>query len=242
MAPVYDLMSSATRSLEMTMYELDDPNAEQILVSDAHRGVAVRVLLDEDYEGRSVNRATYEQLLAGGVAVRWANDREIFHQKTITVDDATSAIMTANLTSRYYPTTRDLVVIDRQPQDVAAIEHVFSEDFAGGEPSEALAGQDLVWSPGSEEALSSLIASATRSVICENEEMDSPYIESALEADARRRGGRDGRHDHQLLLPRRVSCSRSRGRAPRVISGYLLCPLHPCESHRRGQHAGVHRL
>jgi cardiolipin synthase A/B len=186
MAPVYELMSSATRSLEMTMYELDDPTAEQILVSDARRGVAVRVLLDEDYEGRSVNRAAYEEFQTGGVAVRWANDREIFHQKTITVDDATSAIMTANLTSRYYSTTRDLIVVDRQPQDVAAIEQVFSEDFAGGEPSEAPAGQDLVWSPGSEGPLSSLITSATRSVICENEEMDSPYIESALEADARR--------------------------------------------------------
>jgi phosphatidylserine/phosphatidylglycerophosphate/cardiolipin synthase-like enzyme len=179
-------MSSATRSLEMTMYELHDPTAEEILVSDAHRGVAVRVLLDEDYEGGSVNRASYEELQAGGVAVRWANDREIFHQKTITVDDATSAIMTANLTSQYYSTTRDLVVVDRQPQDVAAIEHVFSEDFDGGEPTEAPGGQDLVWSPGSEGALSSLITSATRSVICENEEMDSPYIESALEADARR--------------------------------------------------------
>jgi cardiolipin synthase len=186
MAPVYDLMSSAARSLDMTMYEFDDPTAEQILVSDAHRGVAVRVLLDEDYEGRSVNRVTDEELQAGGVAVRWANDSEIFHQKTITVDVATSVIMTANLTSRYYPTTRDLIVIDHEPEDVSAIEQVFDEDFAGGAPSVAPAGQDLVWSPGSQQALSALITSATRSIICENEEMDSSFIESALEADARR--------------------------------------------------------
>jgi cardiolipin synthase A/B len=186
MTPLYDLMSSATRSLDMTMYELDDPTAEHILISDAQRGVTVRVLLDEYYEGGSVNQGAYEELQEGGVEVRWANDTEIFHQKTITVDNATSAIMTGNLSSQDYSTTRDLVVIDRQPQDVSVIEQVFSEDFAGGAPSAGPTGQDLVWSPGSEETLSSLITSATRSVTCENEEMDSSYIESALEADAKR--------------------------------------------------------
>lgn len=186
MAPVYDLMSSAKRSIDMTMYELEDAAAEQVLISDAQRGVAVRVLLDEDYEGRSANQEAYEKLDDAGVAVRWSNDSEIFHQKTITVDGAASAIMTANLTSQYYSTTRDMIVIDHQPQDISAIEQVFSEDFAGGAPSPGPAGQDLVWSPRSEEALGSLITSATRSVICENEEMDSSSIESALEADAKR--------------------------------------------------------
>ena len=82
----------------------------------------------------------------------WANDSEIFHQKTITVDGDESAIMTGNLTPQYYATTRDFVVMDSQPADVAAIETVFARDWAGAVPSPGLPGIDLVWSPGSERA------------------------------------------------------------------------------------------
>ena len=110
----------------------------------------MRVLLDRDESGGSVNQAAYSTLSAAGVAVAWANDSEIFHQKTITVDGSESAIMTGNLTPQYYATTRDFVVIDRQPADTAAIEKVFASDWAGAAPSAAPAGGDLVWSPGSE--------------------------------------------------------------------------------------------
>ena len=186
MAPIYNFMGSARQSLDMTMYELSDPMAEQILIADHHKGVRVRVVLDHDYSGGSVNQAAYSTLSAAGVPVAWANDSEIFHQKTITVDGATSAIMTGNLTSQYYPTTRDFVVLDSQSADVAAIESVFDSDWTGAAPSGGPAGADLVWSPGSAPELIALIESAAHSVSVENEEMDSTPIEDALASDARR--------------------------------------------------------
>ena len=48
MTPIYNFMSSARRSLDMTMYELSDPTAEQLLIADHDKGVRVRVLLDHD--------------------------------------------------------------------------------------------------------------------------------------------------------------------------------------------------
>jgi cardiolipin synthase len=186
MAPIYNFMSSARTSLDMTMYELSDTTAEQILIADHSRGVRVRILLDHAYGGESVNQAAYSTLSSVGVPVAWANDSEIFHQKMITVDGAESAIMTGNLTSEDYPTTRDFVVIDNQASDVAAIESVFARDWSGAVPSAGPSGADLVWSPGSESQLDNLIGSAQRSVVAENEEMDSPSIEGALESDARR--------------------------------------------------------
>jgi cardiolipin synthase A/B len=170
----------------MTMYELSDPTAEQILIADHRRGVRVRVLLDRDYSGGSVNQAAYTTLSAAEVPVAWANDSEIFHQKTITVDGDESAVMTGNLTPQYYATTRDFVVMDRQPPDVAAIESAFATDWSGSSPSPGQPGTDLVWSPGSEPQLAALIRSAAHSVVAENEEMDSTPIEDALEADAER--------------------------------------------------------
>jgi cardiolipin synthase A/B len=186
MAPIYNFMSSARRSLDMTMYELSDATAEQILIADHNKGVRVRVLLDHDYSGGSVNQSAYSTLSAAGVPVAWANGSEIFHQKTITVDDSESAIMTGNLTSQYYSTTRDFVVLDNQAPDVAATESVFDSDWVGAAPSPGPAGDDLLWSPGSESALIALLDSAAHSVVVENEEMNSTAIEAALEADARR--------------------------------------------------------
>jgi cardiolipin synthase len=186
MTPIYNFMSSARTSLDMTMYELSDTSADQILIADHNRGVRVRVLLDHAYSGGSVNQAAYSALSAAGVPIAWANDSEIFHQKTITVDGTESAIMTGNLTSEYYPTTRDFVVMDTQANDVAAIESVFATDWSGAAPSAGPPGADLVWSPGSESPLVSLIESAGHSVVVENEEMDSTSIEDALESDARR--------------------------------------------------------
>jgi cardiolipin synthase len=186
MNPFYSFMSSARRSLDMTMYELSDPTAEQILISDYKRGVRVRVLLDRDYSGGTFNLAAYTALASAGVPVAWTNDSEIFHQKTITVDDSESAIMTGNLTPQYYATTRDLVVMDSQPPDVAAVESVFATDWSGAAPSPGAPWADLVWSPGSEPQLAKLIRSAGHSVVVENEEMDSTPIEAALESDAER--------------------------------------------------------
>jgi phosphatidylserine/phosphatidylglycerophosphate/cardiolipin synthase-like enzyme len=186
MTPLYDFMSSPRQSLDMTMYELSDPTAEQILIADHKRGVRVRVLLDHDYSGGSVNQAAYATLSSAGVPVAWANDSEIFHQKTITVDGDESAITTGNLTPQYYATTRDFVVMDSLPPDVAAIESVFATDWSGAAPSQGLPGIDLVWSPGSEPQLAAIISSAARSVVVENEEMDSTSIEKALESDAER--------------------------------------------------------
>jgi cardiolipin synthase A/B len=187
MQPIYSLMSSARHELDMTMYELADPEAVDILEADAARGVIVRVLLDEDYAGASVNAAAYSELRSHGVEVHWAPAGTIFHQKTITVDEHTSAIMTLNLTSEYYTSSRDFAVVTTEHADVAAIEQAFGHDWTNsGPPQPGPPGTNLVWSPGAEAPILSLIESAQRSLLIENEEMDDSDISDALEAAARR--------------------------------------------------------
>jgi cardiolipin synthase len=189
MAPIYRYLSSPRHSLDMTMYELVDPTAESILVADASRGVTVRVILDGNEE-RSANTAAYNELDTHGVKVRWASTSyEATHEKAAVIDagrsDAKALIMTLNLTSRYYPTTRDFAVIDTIPADVSAIETVFDADYAGQAVTPP-AGTDLVWSPGSQPALVSLIDSAHSTLAVENEEMSNPDIVNALLAAAQR--------------------------------------------------------
>jgi cardiolipin synthase A/B len=185
MTSIYNLINSAQSTIDMTMYELVDTTAQNDLCSAVSRGVTVRVILDVNLE-ESNNTAAYNQLQGCGVNVVWAWTKyQATHQKTITIDAATSnaqtAIMTLNLTSRYYSTTRDFAVIENNATDIAAIEATFNKDFAHKSvtPSD---GADLVWSPtNSESSLLNIINNAQQSLLVENEEMSDSAIVDALE-------------------------------------------------------------
>jgi cardiolipin synthase A/B len=182
---IYRLIAGARSSVDLTMYELADATAEQDLAAAAARGVDVRVILDRHFE-KSANRGAYRYLAARGVHVHWGPAGTTVHQKTLTVDDATSVIMTLNLTARYYPDTRDFAVIDRTHADVAAIVTTFNADFAGRAitPPD---GTDLVWSPANAQAsVLAVIRGASHSLAIEDEEMDDPAVTSALAGAARR--------------------------------------------------------
>ncbi|MGD0063869.1 MAG: phospholipase D-like domain-containing protein [Streptosporangiaceae bacterium] len=183
--PVYKLITGARSSVDLTMYELADPTAEADLASDAARGVDVRVLLDQHLE-KSADTAAYDYLSAHRVHVRWARAGTTYHQKTLTVDNATSVIMTLNLVARDYRGTRDFAVIDTGRADVAAIAATFDADFAGRAitPPD---GADLVWSPtNAKHEVLSVIGGAKHTLAAEDEEMDDPAVTAALAAAARR--------------------------------------------------------
>jgi len=187
LARVYSLITSARSSVDLTMYELNDPTAEADLIADAHRGVDVRVILDKHLEGAR-NQATYSDLRAHHVHVAWAPATVTYHQKTLTVDDKTSAIMTLNMVSSDYAGTRDFAVIDTSRGDVAAIVATFNADFAGrGTRFTPPDGADLVWSPtNSQSVLLAVIKGARHTLAVENEEMDDSTITSALVGAAHR--------------------------------------------------------
>src|ERR1700757_3873323 len=66
LTPIYNLINSAKKSIDMTMYELTDTTAENLLVQAAASGVTVRVILDQDNE-KAHNQAAYTLLSAHGV-------------------------------------------------------------------------------------------------------------------------------------------------------------------------------
>ena len=186
LTPIYSIITSAKKTIDMTMYEFTDTQAEQLLAQAAAAGVAVRVILDQNLE-KSSNQAAYTYLSQHGVQVHWANPAyAATHQKTITADDATTAIMTLNLTAQYYSTSRDFAVIENAPNDISAIEQVFNADFQNRAVTPPN-GDDLVWSPtNSQTALLNLINSVQHSLLIENEEMSDTNIVNALVSAASR--------------------------------------------------------
>jgi phosphatidylserine/phosphatidylglycerophosphate/cardiolipin synthase-like enzyme len=186
LASIYNLLSSAKKSIDMTMYELNDSQVTTILATVAANGVTVRVILDQNNEKAS-NTAAYNTLTAAKVSVHWANPAyACTHQKTITVDQATSAIMTLNLTSEDYATTRDFAVITNDPADVAAIETTFNADFIDAAITPPT-GDNLVWSnSNSRSALTGLIEGAAKSLLISQEEFADTAIQTLVEAALRR--------------------------------------------------------
>jgi cardiolipin synthase A/B len=184
-SPVYDLINGARHSIDMTMYEFADTTAEHDLAAAAERGAQVHVVLDE--REKSLNSKTFSYLSLHRVKVAWSSSRFTYtHQKTVLIDGSKAVIMTANLTSKYYPTSRDFLVIDTNRADVAAITTVFDADFAHRtvRPGD---GADLVWSPtDSRDHLLALINGATSSLRIYSEEMGDTTVENALIRAAKR--------------------------------------------------------
>src|SRR6201992_611126 len=182
---VYNLIGKARHSIDLTMYELSDQTAERDLGAAAKRGVDVRVVLDR--KEKSSNTSAYDYLRSHHVGVVWSSSKfEYTHQKTLVVDSSEAVIMTANLTSKYYSTSRDFLVTDTSHADVSAIGAVFTADYAHHSVTPG-DGQDLVWSPtDSQDKLLGLINGAGHSLRIYSEEMGDSTIEKALIAAAKR--------------------------------------------------------
>jgi phosphatidylserine/phosphatidylglycerophosphate/cardiolipin synthase-like enzyme len=176
---VYRLIGAARHSIDVTMYEFADTTATRALAAAARRGVKVRVILDRRHE--SLNSAAYRYLTSHRVKVVWSSSRfEYTHQKTLVFDQSKAIVMSANLTSRYYKTSRDFLVIDSARADVAAIVAVFNADFRHRQirPGD---GRDLVWSPtDSQRQILGLIDRARKSLRIYSEEMAYTTVDNAL--------------------------------------------------------------
>ena len=182
---IYSFINSATTTLDMTMYELNDTTAINDLIAREQAGVKVRVILDQ--AETSTNQTAYNDLSAAGVGVVWSSTAFTYtHQKTITVNGDESLILSGNLTSEYYPTSRDYGVFDSDQNDVAAIEAVFADDYTHTSitPSD---GDNLLWSPTTAQSrLLSIINGATKTLDVQEEEFSDTAIVNAIVADAKR--------------------------------------------------------
>jgi len=198
--PLYDLINGAQKSIDLTMYALEDSNFTGDLLAACRRGVIVRVILDQNNE-KSANTSAFTQLNAeANCSAVWANKAfQATHEKSIVIDATQAAIMSLNLEQQYYSTSRDFAIVENDPADVAAIEGTFNADFAAGTNVSGdsgasdfnytpAPGDHLIWSPTTAQtAMVNLIANAKKTLLIENEELASSAtaILSALETACR---------------------------------------------------------
>ena len=147
--PLYALVTGAQKSIDMTMYALEDPTFTTDLLAACKRNVTVRVILDQNNE-KSGNTSAFTQLnCQPNCSAVWANKAfEATHEKSFVIDGTQAAIMSLNLQPQYYTTTRDFAMIENDPPDVAAIEATFNADFAAGTTASGTSGaSDFSYTP-----------------------------------------------------------------------------------------------
>ena len=188
--PVLRLIQNAKKSIDLVMYQMTDKNIADALIAASKRGITVRVLLNGGYFGKQEDTTTalaYQYLQKAGVPVHWTPASfALTHQKTLIIDNTTALIMTWNFVPKYYPTGRDFGILDTDQADVQAIEETFSADWNNQQISSSL-GDDLVWSPTSENDMLLVIKSAKKTLDIYNEEINYETITNALK-DAKTRG------------------------------------------------------
>lgn len=186
-APVTQGIQGAKRSIDLVVYILTEPNVISGLIAAHQRGVAVRVLLEQHPYNPSnpnfplpVNRGAFSQLQAAGVSVKWTDPRFTYtHEKAMVVDNATTYIMTSNLSKSAFANNREYGIVDGVPADVVEVEQVFSADW--NKTSYHPQDPDLVISPdNSRERLATLFQGAKHSIVIQDEEMGDPALVSLL--------------------------------------------------------------
>ena len=166
LAPVVEFINSATRTLDIAVYQLD-PDYEpliQAIRAAMDRGVDVRILLSGTIYPTNAPNANPEDvatLRSLGIDARLSRPEFSFsHWKVLIADGATpqgkALICDFNLEAGYfgldpnYPDegdTRGMAVVDVDPVDVRQIQAVFDADWPPYSTWPPLDSQRLVWSP-----------------------------------------------------------------------------------------------
>ena len=138
---ILEAIAGATNNIRLTIYEITDlasvaqtPAAParsvvQALIDAAHRGVAVRVIVDQGQYGSGSSSQQIQQTVGAmrnaGILVNLSSTAFcVTHQKTFVIDGPASGfegsggkalIMSLNMMPGYFGGTRDYAVVTRDP-------------------------------------------------------------------------------------------------------------------------------
>ncbi len=187
---VLQALNAATKSIDLTIYELTDSQIISALESAQARKVIVRVLYNWNSFTTRMRQTditpAIQKLTQAGVQCKPAPATfEVTHEKAFVIDGSSAIVMSFNLTAQYFGQTRDFGIITTVPAEVAEIASVFEADWANKSITPKV--PSLVWSPVNSSArLTALIGGAKHTLDIYCEELDDPGTLGAMVAAAKR--------------------------------------------------------
>jgi len=189
-ALVLNALGAAKKSIDLTIYEISDPQIMSALEAASKKKVAVRVIYNwysfpEDMQQRDIMPAI-DALTKAGIQCKPASKAfEVTHEKAFVIDGTTGIVMSFNLTSEYFGTTRDFGIVTTVAAEVAEIANVFEADWNAKSITPTC--PSLVWSPvNSRTKLTALVSSAKKTLDIYCEEVDDPGTLGVMVAAAKK--------------------------------------------------------
>jgi phosphatidylserine/phosphatidylglycerophosphate/cardiolipin synthase-like enzyme len=181
-------INGATKSVYMTMYEIDDTKVVDAIISRKSAGLDVQVILDGSSTTKSNNTSAYNSFNSAQIPVVWSSSAFTYtHEKCVMIDHKQAWIMTANAETSVPEANREYLAIDNDAADVAEAEAIFTADHAM--QSITPTGALVVANKNARTDLVALINSANKSLDVEDEEFsdnDSSGITDAVVSAAKR--------------------------------------------------------
>jgi cardiolipin synthase A/B len=177
-APFVEALSEARKSIRVMIYQMGEGPILEMLERKSRSGVRVQVIFDG--QRTSFNQPAFDRLHDAGARVHWSSPEFYFtHAKTMILDDAVAMIATANYDTIHSATSRDYVVRDTDPDDVAVLKRLFDADWQERTPD--LRCTRLLISPiNARRRLLSLIDGATRTLDIESTQLADDEVRSAV--------------------------------------------------------------
>ncbi len=138
------LIGAATHDLIATVENLGDPAIAEALISAAHRGVQVRVIVplcdkgnDPLYDLAPARRFAAAKIPIGMMPTPESAERPYMHSKMIQIDGAMTYVGSVNFSINSLTKARELGVIFANPAAAATIATAFEADWATAIPPPA---------------------------------------------------------------------------------------------------------
>jgi phosphatidylserine/phosphatidylglycerophosphate/cardiolipin synthase-like enzyme len=166
--PIVRAIDKAERTVNLTIFRLDDPIVSKALREARERGVRVRLLISSSARGwEEKNRKLLKEAKKGGIATKEpAGDskRSRFHYKILTVDGLTSLVFTFNPTRENLHYTRDfgLEIVDKKV--ATELDRLFEADWEDMEFKPDAKSPLLISPYNSRAKMERLFEGATRSI------------------------------------------------------------------------------
>jgi phosphatidylserine/phosphatidylglycerophosphate/cardiolipin synthase-like enzyme len=205
--PMVRAIDSAVRSINLTVFRMDDPIIQKALLEAKQRGVRIRVLIASSANGwEEKNQKLLKDAKKAGISTREPSGdskKARYHYKVMTVDDSTALIFTFNPTRENLHYTRDFGVELYNPRVASELNRLFDADW-DDMPFTPDADSPLLISPfNSREKMRALLESAQKSIHVADAKVEDPAILQLLSEKAR--GGIEvrilGDQKHKSGLP-----------------------------------------
>jgi phosphatidylserine/phosphatidylglycerophosphate/cardiolipin synthase-like enzyme len=187
--PIVRAIDRAERSINLTVFRMDDPIIQRALIEARQRGVHIRVLISSSARGwEERNRKLLKDANEAGIATREpAGDskRARYHYKVMTVDEIEAFVFTFNPTRDNLHYARDFGVEVYSPSIAAEINRLFDADWAD-RPFIPDQDSPLLVSPfNSRQKMEALIAGARTSIQIADARLADPAMLRLLMKKAR---------------------------------------------------------